>query len=142
MAQGVVRVFLGDGWYRGYASYFCERNYYGTKLALFAQLEVTCSDGSTETVVSDETWRASTGPLLESDIFNGEVYDSRRELPGWDEPGFDDTSWSGVSAVDFDRALLAAPIGVPVRRIEEISPKKVIKTPAGETVIDLPAMGA
>jgi len=132
-----IGVFLGDGWYRGYTSYFCERNYYGTKLALFAQLEITFSDGSTENVVSDGTWRASTGPMLESDIFNGEVYDARRELPGWDEPGFDDTSWSGVSVIDFDRTLLSAPIGVPVRRIEEISPKNVIKTPAGETVIDM-----
>lgn len=131
-----IGVVLGDGWYRGYTSYFCERNIYGAKLGLYMQLEITYQDGVTEFVVSDETWRASTGPIVESDIFNGEVYDARLEKPGWDGPGFDDSAWSKVSAVAFDPAILAAPIGVPVRRMEEVLPEEIINTPAGETVVD------
>jgi alpha-L-rhamnosidase len=132
-AMGVV---LGDGWYRGYTSFFYIRNIYGTKLGLYAQLEITYQDGASESIFSDETWKSTTGPILESDIFNGEVYDARLEKPGWAEPGFDDTAWSGVSATAFDPSILAAPLGVPVRRIEEVSPKEIINTPAGETVVD------
>jgi alpha-L-rhamnosidase len=100
-------------------------------------MEITYQDGTTDFVVSDETWKASTGPILEADIFNGETYDARLEKPGWDEPGFADKDWNGVAAVAFDPDVLVAPIGVPVRRTEEIVPKGVIKTPAGETVVDL-----
>ncbi len=132
-----IGVILGDGWYRGYISYACERNVYGTKLALYMQLNITYQDGTTDSVVSDDTWKASTGPILEADMFNGEVYDARLEEAGWNEPGFDDTGWSNVIPVEFSPRILAAPLGVPVRRIEEIGPKEIIKTPAGEIVVDL-----
>ena len=131
-----IGVMLGDGWYRGYISYVCERNVYGDKLGLYAQLEVVYEDGSAERMVSDETWKASTGPVLESDIFNGEVYDARLLKPGWSEPDYDQTDWKPVRAAAFDTALLRTPIGVPVRKIEEIKPKEIIRTPAGETVVD------
>jgi len=129
-------VMLGDGWYRGFISYVCERNVYGDKLGLYAQLEVGYEDGSTEVIVSDETWKGSTGPVLESDIFNGEVFDARLLKPGWTEPNYPATGWKPARAVAFDPSLLRAPIGVPVRKIQEIRPEKILRTPAGETVVD------
>ena len=129
-------VMLGDGWYRGFISYVYERNVYGDQLGLYAQLEVAYADGSTETIVSDETWTASTGPVLESDLFNGEVYDARLVKPGWAEPDYAGKGWKPVRAVAFDPSVLKAPIGVPVRKIEEIKPKQILRTPAGETVAD------
>jgi len=131
-----IGVMLGDGWYRGFISYVCERNVYGDKLGLYAQLEIAYEDGFTEIIVSDETWKASTGPVLESDIFNGEVFDSRLNQPGWTEPGYQETGWKPVRTVAFDPLLLKAPIGVPVREIQEIKPEKILRTPAGETVVD------
>src|SRR6185295_17607431 len=69
---------LGDGWYRGRLSFGGgRRNIYGDRLALLAQLEITYVDGATETIITDETWRAASGPLLASDIYDGEIYDAR-----------------------------------------------------------------
>ena len=33
-------------------------------------------------------------PLLR--FLMGESYDARKEMPGWTEPGFDDSGWYGV----------------------------------------------
>ena len=53
-------------------------------------LLVPNSDGSRQVVASDDHWRAATGPILASDLYDGETYDARLELPGWDAPGFDE----------------------------------------------------
>ncbi|MFN8472394.1 MAG: glycoside hydrolase family 78 protein [Anaerolineae bacterium] len=128
---------LGDGWYRGRVSFLYLENVYGSRLALLAQLEVTYDDGSAQVVTSDATWRCATGPILASDIFDGETYDARLERPGWDEPGYDDRQWRRVFETPFSAKQLAAPIGPPVRKIEEVRPVAVIHTPAGETVFDM-----
>src|SRR5206468_6098283 len=97
---------------------------------------VRYADGTSQTVVTDSTWKASTGPILVSDIYDGETYDARLEKTGWSSPSYDDTSWRGVRNFDRVKAALVAPVGPPVRRMREITPVKVIHTPAGETVVD------
>jgi alpha-L-rhamnosidase len=130
-------VILGDGWYRGNIGFRNQNNYYGDKLALIAQLHITYSDGSTETIGTDESWKATTGPVIFSDIYNGETYDARLEMPGWATTGFDDSNWGTVAKLDHPKDILIAPQGVPVKAVEEISPIEILTTPKGETVFDM-----
>src|SRR3989441_12078952 len=62
---------LGDGWYRGNLGFFGQRNLYGRRLALRAQLEIRYEDGRIERVVSDADWKTTVGPVLASDIYGG-----------------------------------------------------------------------
>ena len=90
LAEGrnALGAILGDGWYRGRLGYHGgRRNIYGDRLALLAQLELDYADGTRERVVTDESWRASTGPILASDIYDGETYDARLEQRGWSAAG-------------------------------------------------------
>lgn len=128
---------LGDGWYRGNIGFRNQRNYYGDKLALIAQLRITYTDGTNETIGTDESWKATTGPLIFSDIYNGETYDARLEMPGWTTASFDDSNWGKVTKLDHPKNILIAPQGVPVRAVEEIEPIEIITTPQGETVFDM-----
>jgi len=132
-----VGVILGDGWYRGRIGWGNKRNLYGHQLLLLLQINVTYSDGTQEVIVSDASWKAATGPILMSDIYDGEVYDARLEKTGWTQTGFNDGDWAGVKVVDHSKEVLIAPAGPPVRKIEEIKPVKILKTPRGETVFDL-----
>ena len=128
---------LGDGWFRGRLSFGGgRRNIFGDRLALLGQLEVTYDDGTIETIVTDEAWRAATGPILASDIYDGEIYDARLERRGWSEPGYDDSDWTPVRPVDWDLATLVAPVGTPVRRIESVTPVSIITSPSGCTILD------
>lgn len=137
--ENCLGAILGDGWFRGYLAWAGSRNSYGDKLGLLAQLVLTYADGTREVVATDESWKAATGPILASDIYNGETYDARLERPGWSQPGYVENGWTGVKVTSPPVASvrLVAPGGPPVRRIEEIRPVKVQKAPSGEYLLDM-----
>jgi alpha-L-rhamnosidase len=72
-----VGAIIGDGWFRGRLSFRPRRNTYGDRIAFFAQLEVEYEDGSRDVITTDDGWRATTGPLLASSLYDGEAYDAR-----------------------------------------------------------------
>jgi alpha-L-rhamnosidase len=135
--ENTIGAILGDGWYRGNIGFKGQHNYYGDKLALIAQLHIVYTNGTEEWVVTDNSWKATTGPIVFSDIYNGETYDARMELTGWASNGYDDSSWGKTSVLNHSKELLVAPMGAPVKAIEEIVPLKIITTPKGEIVYDL-----
>jgi alpha-L-rhamnosidase len=135
--ENAVGAILGDGWYRGSVDVASRRNVYGERLALLLQIHVRYEDGREAWVTSDEEWRATTGPILKSDLKDGEIYDARREMPGWDSPGFDDGDWRGVRVGDYGYENLVAPVGPPVRKQERFPARRVLHTPKGEWVVDL-----
>ena len=135
--ENCIGARLGDGWFRGRLAWGTMRNSYGKKLALLAQLVITYTNGTQEIIGTDDKWKAATGAILESDIYNGETYDARLERTGWNETGYNDGDWKGVTVIETPKAKLVAPAGPPVREIEEIKPVKVFRTPAGDTVLDM-----
>ncbi len=116
-----VGAILGDGWAVGHVGWG-ERQQYANAPRLLAQLEITCADGQTHTLITDDSWRYIFGPLLENDLLMGEAYDARRALPGWDQPAFDDQDWSAVKIFDDPGIALVATNGPTVRRHEELMP--------------------
>jgi len=135
--KNCLGALLGDGWFRGNMTWDGARNSYGTKLALLAQLVIAYKDGKQQVIGTDQNWKATTGPILMSDIYNGETYDARLERIGWSEAAYDEKDWKGVALLDSPKAKLVGAVGPPVRAIEEVKPVKVIKTPDGNTVLDM-----
>jgi alpha-L-rhamnosidase len=84
------------------------------------ELHVTYADGAEQVIASDETWKTSVaGPTRYDSYYLGETYDARREIVGWDRPGFDDASWVAARIVD-------APGGTP--RAQAHEPIRVVAT--------------
>ncbi|MDX8340248.1 glycoside hydrolase family 78 protein [Draconibacterium sp. IB214405] len=135
--ENAVGVVLGDGWYRGNIGWSSADGYYGNNLALLFQLKIDYSDGSSEWIVSDKNWKVKNGPMLKSDIYNGESYDARLELNGWAGTGYNESGWKSVDEIDAPKDILIAPQGVPVKAVEEIKPIEFITTPKGEIVYDM-----
>jgi alpha-L-rhamnosidase len=135
--RNAIGAVVGDGWFRGRLGFGGgRRNIYGERLALLAQLEITYSDGTIEKIVTDENWRASTGPILATDIYDGEVYDARLERHGWSRPNFEGTDWTPVRLLDWNLGTLVAPLGPPVRRTETLEPVEILRSPSGKTILD------
>ena len=65
--------------------------YGAPKLKLMIRVRYT--DGTEEIVTTDQSWKTSPSPVIFASIFGGEDYDARREQPGWDKPGFDESNW-------------------------------------------------
>jgi alpha-L-rhamnosidase len=119
--ENVLGAILGDGWYAGYVGWL-ERQRYGDQPWLLAQLAITYADGSSETIATGDGWKTAYGPILEADMIMGESYDARRELTGWDAPGYDDARWQPVQILPDPGMALTAMRGPTVRRILEIAP--------------------
>jgi alpha-L-rhamnosidase len=132
-----IGAMLADGWYRGRLGFHGGlSDFYGDRLALLAQVELTFADGAREVIVTDEGWRAAPGPVLSAGLYDGEVYDSSAELPGWSSPGYDDSAWHRVRLVSLDPATLVAPTGPAVRCTEELAPARHWMTPSGSVIVD------
>jgi alpha-L-rhamnosidase len=72
-----------------------------------------------------------------AEIYSGETYDARLEQAGWNTAGFDASRWTPVAVAQGRTDDLVAPAGPPVRGIQEIKPIKILKTPGGDTVVDM-----
>ncbi|WP_245850758.1 glycoside hydrolase family 78 protein [Paenibacillus herberti] len=127
---------LGSGWYKGELVWENSKNHYGNVRALLLQLHIIRTDGSEQFITSNPSWKVSTGALLASEIYHGEVYDARLEPRGWHKPGFDDSAWSSAVEIVPGVGKLVAQENLPVRVTERISPVSLIQTPNGETVLD------
>jgi len=135
-ASNAIGVILGNGWYRDYLAWGDSRDHYGKDIALLFQLEIEFEDGSRQWVLSDDSWVTTTGPILNSEIYDGETYDSTQEMPGWYEPGFAAEGWQAAIEKDFSKANLIATENQPVRKHETFTPVEVLTTPEGDTVVD------
>ncbi len=136
--RNAIGAILGDGWYRGHMGWWeNNRNTYGENLGLLLQLELIYEDNSKELITTDDNWKAATGPILASDIYNGETYDARLEMAGWSSPDYDDSTWQKVNVLDHTKQILTESVGEKVRTVREIPPKELIHTPDGDKVFDL-----
>lgn len=134
--ENAIGVILGDGWYRGPLVWQGEKNLYGKKSALLLQLKITYEDGSEEMIISDKTWKSTTGAILKSEIYDGETYDARLEKNGWDTAGYNDKDWNKCIEREYDNNILTNSTGSPVRITQVLKPIKKFKTPKGELVFD------
>jgi len=134
--ENAIGFTLGDGWYRGYIGFVKQRDYYGKNLSGLLQLELEYKDGTKKTVSSDGSWKYSDGPVLASDLYNGEVYDARLEKNGWATVKYNDSQWKPVNVLDGAKETLVSSISPPARKKEEFKVIKLIKTPKGDTVLD------
>lgn len=135
--DNALGVALANGWYKGVLGWNGRSNYYGEQRAALVQLHLVYADGREQTLVTDRTWKVSTGPILMAELYHGETYDARLEQPGWSSPGFDDRNWSDVTALDRTKGNVIAQENGAVRVMETIRPIRLFTTPAGETVLDL-----
>lgn len=135
--NNAVGAWLGNGWYKGNLAWDNKKHIYGSRTALLMQIQLTYADGEEELIGTDQQWKAAPGPLLMSEIYHGETYDARLELTGFSFSDYDDTAWTPAEILPHTKDILLAQENVPVRAIEELKPLALLRTPAGETVLDM-----
>jgi len=120
--ENALGALLGDGWYCGQIGLVQEREYYGRRPALLAQLEVFHPDGSQTRVVTDAGWRWHRSSILSADLMQGEVVDARQDLGAFSLPDYDDGAWHPVDVIADPGIQLDAMSGPPVRALHELRP--------------------
>ena len=128
--------FLGAGQYAGLMPYNTVIPH--RQLALKAQLEILCADGTKKVIVTDTSWKTSFGPILSSEFWHGETYDARLELPLWDAPGFDDAAWENAVTVRPPTDISVDPARSPsIRRQNELAAVSLAEPQPGVHIFDL-----
>jgi alpha-L-rhamnosidase len=136
--SNAVGAMLGEGWFRSTLGWMNNKGFYGKRLGLLCQINVKYTNGTEETIISDNSWKYThDGPIRVNEIYDGENYDATREIKGWNEPTFNDTQWANVVTATFDNRNLVASEGAKIERIEEIKPLKIFRTPKGLLVADM-----
>ena len=130
---------IADGWYSGrMSSDKKSRGFYGDRPEILAQIEVEYADGSRETVATDASWKYSFGAILYSDIYDGEAYDARREMPDWNKNGFDDSAWKTPAEKNVEaKPLLEPRRNQPIVIKDILTPVSVRKVAKGTYIFDL-----
>jgi alpha-L-rhamnosidase len=140
--KNALGVMLGNGWFnplplRLWGHINPRANLTIGEPRLIVQLVAEFADGTSQTIVTDESWKVSNGPILRNSVYLGEVYDARKEQRGWDRPGFDDSDWQ--QAVSATEALgpLRAQSAPPIRITRVLKPVKLTEPKPGVWVFDL-----
>nr|GID87135.1 hypothetical protein Ade03nite_60590 [Actinoplanes derwentensis] len=138
--DNTIGAMLGDGWWSGHIAWFGDK-LYGQRPELLAQLHIDYTDGTSQVIGSDGTWRSADGPVLRGDNVHGETYDARLDPPGWRRSAYDDTAWSPATvrdtSADDPTKRLVAQVDPPVKVTAELKARAVTQPRPGVWVFDL-----
>ena len=131
----VLGVTLGNG------RYFTMRSggimHFGLP-SLLARLEIEYADGTTGAVVSDTSWRVtSRGPIVANNEFDGEEYDARLDLTGWNTAQYDDSAWKRADRMKAPEGALHAQPNPNISIQDEITPLSVTARADGKIIVDM-----
>ncbi|MGD2175997.1 MAG: alpha-L-rhamnosidase N-terminal domain-containing protein, partial [Candidatus Brocadiaceae bacterium] len=131
--ENALGAIVGDGWYcgrLGWGEKPEEGRFGGRPPRFLLQLEVEFEDGTSCRTVTDGSWRRSAGPILRSDFYDGERYDARLEMPGWDAPAYA-ADWQPVAVFGDPGIVRNAQQDPPIRVTEEFQPVSVEEASPG-----------
>ena len=126
--ENVISAVLGNGFYneiQPVTVWTFENARWRGRARMICELHINYSDGSTQVINSDESWKTATGPFLHNNIYSGDAYDATREIPGWDKPGFDDSRWAQAVRVPAPSPVLTAQNMPEIKVEKEIMPVAV-----------------
>lgn len=124
--ENSLEVTVGQGW-RAIANKRDGSDFLGYRdTALIAELTLVYADGSTESIVTDSSWTARESKLRYTNIYDGDIYDAT----------FKAGSARHCICVNLEKDMLIPQEGEKIVEHERMPALQVIKTPAGETVID------
>lgn len=138
LAQGpnAIAATLGNMWWSGGLSWNLEGRYSEGPLRFLGQLEIIYTDGTKETITTDETWSVAPSPIVSDHIYHGEKYDARLEQKGWNQPGFKAEGWTPVTVIDTFKIQLGTQVEEPIRVTTELKPVKITPVKNNEYVFD------
>ena len=133
--ENTLGASLAPGWYKGSMTFDRQENIYGDTMKFLCELHLRYQDGHEEVLASDGSWRCLPSPVLESNIYDGEIFDAARRIPDWSVPGCQAESFP-VQVLEDGAELLTARIDPKIVCKYTFAPKEILHTKRGETVLD------
>lgn len=134
--SNVIGARVASGWYSGFLGFDGgASNIYGHYKSVSLELNIEYEDGSIQVIKTDDSWKSSSGPIVNAQLYNGEVYDARLEVDGWSTVS-NSSGWNEVVTVPNTSKLIAPQSFGYVKVVEILKPKEIITTPSGKKIFD------
>ncbi|MEP6747842.1 MAG: family 78 glycoside hydrolase catalytic domain [Bacteroidota bacterium] len=137
--NNAIGVLLGNGWYnhQSTAVWYFDKAPWRARPSFCMDLRITYADGSIETIASGRDWKTSLSPVIFNSIYTAEHYDANKEIKDWNMPGFTDTAWKNAVDVHAPSNNIVAQSLQPVRLVDTLSVKTMVKLSDTVYVFDL-----
>ncbi len=132
--ENVIGIMLGDGFYNQDIVWGGNLSYGSPKF--WAQLDMQVGT-KMQQVISDNSWKWIDGPIQSNNVYAGEFYDANKEIKGWANPGLNNKNWKAVYIASKYPPALKPQDLQPIKKMEEIKPKKFYKTDRGTYMFDM-----
>lgn len=138
IGKNVIGAEVGNGWYIK-----CDEHYtftfpafmppnpnpykpFGSSLILSLELRLEYEDGTEDVILADDSFKVKDHPVIMSNVYGSETIDGRLLQTGWNDVGFDDSTWQQASYVPEEE--------IPKAEILEqtIPPVKIVKSYEGK----------
>jgi hypothetical protein len=134
--KNAIGVMLGNGFY-----FIPGERYLKLQLAygfpkMICRMMLEYADGTSENIISNNSWKTAAGPVTFSSIYGGEDYNAMLEQKGWDTPSFNDNLWKNAITID-GPPVLNAQSAEPIKIFDTFSPIKITQPKPGVWVYDL-----
>ena len=99
--ENTVSAILGNGRYNYQAggAWNFSSAVWRDRVSLMAEIHVHYSDGNEEVIITDDSWKTSSGALYYNNIYSGDNVDLRLEQKGWKKNNFDDSLWKQAKEI-------------------------------------------
>ncbi|WP_225444040.1 glycoside hydrolase family 78 protein [Echinicola arenosa] len=138
-SDNAIGVVLGNGRY-----FTMRQNYKPYKIKNFGfpkllfQLVIRYKDGSREVISSNDQWKGTAdGPIRNNNEYDGEYYDANKEFDGWDQVGFDDSSWLQAEYVQEPRGDFEAQLNENMKVMQEVMPVSITPLDQNRYILDM-----
>ena len=140
--ENCLGVTLGNGWYnplpmKMWGVYNIRTSLPVGRPEFIASLKLTYADGKVGEVNTNKTWKYTEGPVLKNGVYLGEVRDGRKDIPGWNQPKFDDQSWKQAVEKPGPGGKLQTAFSPPILEYNEVKPVSISTTKEGAYLVDM-----
>lgn len=139
--KNCIGMVLGNGWYNPLPLKMWGRRNIRESLTVgeprfILQLNIEYSDGTKDQILSDNAWKVTAGPIVQNNIYLGEKYDARKEVPGWNKTGLNTSNWGSVKTSAEPGGKLCSEQVPPIVAGDTISPVSIKKLEGGKLIVD------
>lgn len=104
--------------------------------AFICEIEIEYDNGEKTIIKTDQSWKFTTGPIIFDQIRNGEIYDPRKNIKGWCEPGYDDSNWDPVIMDQGPEGILSRQVMPPIRKVKTLHSVSINEPVKGVFLVD------
>ncbi|MGM0532149.1 MAG: family 78 glycoside hydrolase catalytic domain, partial [Bacteroidota bacterium] len=140
--ENCIGVVLGNGFYNPLPLRMWGRRNLRNDLTVgrpifIASIQLEYKNGKKDVIITDDSWSFSYGPIMKNNAYLGEVYDARREIKGWNQPGFDDASWEKAKLEEGPGGEIQKTFFPAIQITERIKPEDIYRQDEGTYIVDM-----